>query len=260
MTAACGAHAQPPRWRRARTRSWLALSLVALAPSLRAEESASEPASLDGAERRIQLGLRTGFGVPFGGYADVRQLGTLLDTDVNSLSDDTYGAIPLWLDIGYRLTPRLLLGVYVMYGLVLPKAGAATDPLGGGCPNGLDCSGAGIRFGLQGQYHFAPAARVDPWLGLGVGYEWITSHVEGQAFGFPIDVETEHGGPELLHLQGGVDVRLSPAFALGPFAALSAMQYTSCSATLDGEYTTCRLPDAAWHGWLVFGVRGALGL
>jgi hypothetical protein len=113
---------------------------------------------------------------------------------------------------------------------------------------------------VQAQYHFSPAASVDPWLGLGLGYEWITSHVEGQAFGFPIDVETQHSGPELLHLQGGVQFRLSPAFTLGPFAALSALQYTSCSATLDGDDTECRLPDAAWHGWFVLGVRALLGL
>jgi hypothetical protein len=256
VTAARGANAPLRRWPRARICVGLALPLIVAAPSLHAQASLSQPAR----ERRFQLGLRTGFGVPFGRYAHVRQLGTLRDTDVNALSDDAYGAIPLWLDIGYRLTPRLLLGVYAMYGFVLPKAGAATDPLGGGCPEGLDCSGAGVRFGLQGQYHFSPAAPLDPWLGLGLGYEWITSHVEGQAFGFPIDVETEHGGLELVHLQGGVDVRLSPAFTLGPFAALSVMQYMRCSATLDGEDTTCRLPDAAWHGWLVFGVRGALGL
>jgi hypothetical protein len=243
----------PTRARGARHRALSLLALLCAAPALRAE-TAERPA------RRFELGLRSGFGLPFGRYADVRQIGNFRDSNVNALSDDTHGAIPLWLDVGYRLTPALVLGVYALYGVVLPKAGAVGDPLGGGCPEGLDCTGGGVRFGVQAQYHFSPAAFVDPWLGLGVGYEWITSHVEGQVIGLPIDVRTEHSGPELLHLQGGVDLRTSAALAFGPFAALSLMQYTSCSAELDGRDSDCRLPDLAWHGWFVLGVRGTLGL
>lgn len=225
--------------------------LALLASPLHAEE-------LSGS--RFELGLRTGYALPLGRYADVRQIGSTVQDDVNALSDDAYGAIPLWLDLGYRLTPALVIGVYNMFGLVLPKSGAASDPLGGGCPEGLDCFAIGVRFGVQAQYRFLPGAPVDPWLGLGLGYEWITSHVEGRVFGIPIDVVTDHAGLELLHLQGGVDWHLARALALGPFASVSAMQYTSCSATLDGDESPCRLPDKAWHGWLVLGVRGVLGL
>jgi hypothetical protein len=235
-----------------RERAIRAASLVALLASPVHAQAPTEP--------RFELGLRTGYGVPLGRYADARQLGSVRQDDVNALSDDAYGAIPLWLDFGYRLTPALMLGVYGMFGLVLPKSGAASDPLGGGCPEGLDCFAIGLRFGVQGQYHFSPGAPIDPWLGLGLGYEWITSHVEGRALGFLIDIVTDHSGPELLHLQGGVDFQLARALSLGPFASLSAMQYTSCSATLDDDDTGCSLPDKAWHGWLVLGVRGALGL
>jgi hypothetical protein len=235
--------------RGARAASFAALAL--LAPTLHAEQPD---------ERRFELGLRTGYGLPLGRYAGVRQIGSTRQDDVNALSDDAYGAIPLWLDLGFRLTPHLVLGVYNMVGLVLPRSGAASDPLGGGCPEGLDCFAIGVRFGAQAQYHFQPGAELDPWLGLGLGYEWITSHVEGQVFGIPIDVVTDHSGLELLHLQGGVDLRLAPALSLGPFASVSAMQYASCSAKLDGDDSECRLPDKAWHGWLVLGVRGVLGL
>ncbi|MET0412807.1 MAG: hypothetical protein ABW217_15995 [Polyangiaceae bacterium] len=238
-----------PRGARARAASLAALAL--LASPVRAQ-APSEP--------RFELGLRTGYGLPIGHYADVRQLGGVRQDDVNALSDDAYGAIPLWLDFGYRLTPALVLGVYGMFGLVLPKSGAASNPLGGGCPEGLDCFAIGVRFGVQAQYHFSPGAQVDPWLGLGLGYEWITSHVEGSVFGIPIDVVTDHAGLELLHLQGGVDFPLARALSLGPFASVSALQYTSCSAKLDGDDSACSLPDKAWHGWLVLGVRGRLGL
>jgi hypothetical protein len=239
------------------SRAAAALALGALCAA--APASAADRAA-EGAARRFQIGLRSGYGLPFGRYADVRQLDAFRDSNVNALSDDTHGAIPLWLDLGYRLTPKLELGVYAMYGIVLPREGSVGDPLGGGCPEGLECSGGGVRFGVQGHYHFSPEGRVDPWLGLGVGYEWITSHVEGRVIGVPIDLQTSHGGPELLHLQAGVDLRATPVFGFGPFAALSLMQYTSCSAELDGNETECRLPDAAWHGWLLLGVRATLGL
>ncbi len=208
---------------------------------------------------RLHLALRTGFGLPLGTYADVRTLGGVADTD-NQISDDTHGVIPLWLDIGYWLSSHLMLGGYFVYGVVLPKTASATDPLGGGCPRGLDCSASGVRFGLQAQYAFAPHSFVNPWLGLGVGYEWINSQIGGELFGLDFEASTSSSGLEFLHLQGGLDTRLAPSFALGPFAAISAMQYTSCHVELSGEPAACELDDAGWHGWVVFGVRGALGL
>jgi hypothetical protein len=38
------------------------------------------------------------------------------------------------------------------------------------------------------------------------------------------------------------------------------MFYAACAAELRGEETACELVERAWHGWLVFGVRGALEL
>lgn len=208
---------------------------------------------------RLHLGLRTGFGVPLGKYAEVRTA-AFRDADVSSLGDDTHGVIPLWLDIGYRLHPRLMLGAYFMYGIVLPKTASSSDPLGGGCPEGFDCAASGVRFGLQGQYAFAPGGAINPWVGLAVGYEWIQSELSGEVFGAQLDATTTHSGPDLLQLQAGVDFRIDGSFALGPFAAASAMQYTSCSLTLSGDEQSCELNEGGWHGWLVVGARGAFEL
>jgi len=209
---------------------------------------------------RLHLALRTGFGLPLGRYAAVRTLASFRDTDVNALSDDTYGAIPIWLDVGYRWSDRWMFGAYAMAGLVLPKTAASSDPLGGGCPEGLDCSAFGLRLGLQAQYRFAPDERLDPWLGLGLGYEWIQSDLAGELFAFPVEASTSHSGPDLLHLQGGLDVRLSDAVAAGPFLSISGMRYTTCNASLSGDEVECELSEQSWHGWLVLGVRGALEL
>lgn len=216
----------------------------------------AEP-SENGADRRVHLGLRTGFGLPFGKYADVRTFATFRDSDVNALSDDIHGAIPLWLDAGYRVTPRLMLGGYLVYGLVLPKVAAASDPLGGGCPEQFECAALGVRAGLQAQYRFGDGP-VRPWVGVALGYEWVQSSITGEVL--DLEVSTWHHGPELLHVQGGADFRLSEGFGLGPFAALSALRYASCSLVVSGQEQACELDAGAWHGWAVLGVRGALEL
>jgi len=211
-------------------------------------------------ERRLHLALRTGFGLPLGHYASVRTVAGFRDTSVNALLDDTHGVIPLWLDVGYRWSAHWMVGGYVMAGLVLPKTAADNDPLGGGCPKGFDCSAFGVRAGLQVQYRLAPGEPLDPWLGLGVGYEWIESSVEGELLSFPFDASFTHSGPDLLHLQGGLDVAIAEDASLGPFLSLSAMRYTACSAELSDDDADCQLSEQSWHGWLVFGVRGALEL
>jgi len=220
------------------------------------ETGASAPSR---ASRRLHLALRTGFGLPLGEYADVQALAGSRDDD-NAIGDDTYGVIPIWFDAGYRLTDKLLLGGYFMFGLVLPRTAPPDNPLGGGCPEDFDCFATGVRAGLQVQYSFAPGAAINPWLGLALGYEWVGTELEGELFSFPFEASTRYSGPDLLQLQGGVDFRASEPFAIGPFGSASAMRYTSCSLTLGGEESRCELPEGGWHGWLVLGVRGVVEL
>jgi hypothetical protein len=243
----------------ARTSRRVAASVFCLAGAL-ARGTSAQSTTPEHRSGRLHLGLRTGFGVPLGKYAEVRTQATLRDEDVNALGDDTYGVIPLWFDVGYRFREHFMLGGYFMFGVVLPKTARASDPLGGGCPEGFDCAASGVRFGLQGQYAFAPGAVMNPWLGLAVGYERIQTELQGQLFGIDLDASSTYSGPDLLQLQVGLDFRSSELLALGPFVAASAMQYTSCSLTLAGEESSCELDDGGWHGWLVLGARGALEL
>jgi hypothetical protein len=217
------------------------------------------PAHADSAKEpgRLRLGLRTGFALPYGRFADVRTLATFRDTNVHALSDEIHGAIPVWLDAGYQLMPQLMLGGYAALGLVLPRVAPATQPLSGGCPENFDCSGLGWRLGIQAEYRFLPRP-LRPWLALGLGYEWVHSHIQGQQL--DIELASWHSGPEFLHLQGGADFQLSQVLAIGPFLALTAMQYTSCSLEFLGQSQPCQLDEKAWHGWISFGMRGALQL
>lgn len=250
--------------RRAAAGSLLALTL---APAVHAQTGAAapappagavQPAPLAASEQRaghLRLGLRTGYGVPLGRYAEVRNFAGFVDDDVNRIGDDTYGVIPLWLDAGYWLTSHVYLGAYFAFGLVLPKQAASSDPLGGGCPQDFDCSATGVRAGIQAEYAFGPYGRARPWLGLGFGYEWVSTKIDGRTL--DLQLESLHHGPELLQLSGGTDFGLSRSFELGPFASLSAVRYTSCSLDFGGQQA-CEIEAASWHGWLVLGVRGTL--
>jgi hypothetical protein len=221
-----------------------------------AAADAPTPARIGG---RLHFALRTGFGLPLGKYANVQALAGVRDEN-NGIRDDTYGVIPIWLDAGYRLSDHLLLGGYFMFGVVLPKTAPADNPLGGGCPEGFDCFATGVRLGAQAQYSFAPEARIDPWLGLALGYEWVGTQLDGEVFSIPFKASTRYSGPDLLQVQGGADFRTSSIFSVGPFGSASAMRYTSCSLTLAGEESRCELEEGGWHGWLIVGVRGVVEL
>jgi opacity protein-like surface antigen len=233
-----------------------ALAALVVAPALAADARAPDPVRIGG---RLHFALRTGFGLPLGRYANVQALAGVQDED-NAIADDTYGVIPIWFDAGYRLSDHLLLGGYFMFGIVLPKTAPADNPLGGGCPEGFDCFATGVRLGVQAQYSFAPEGMLDPWLGVGMGYEWVSTQLEGEVFSFPFESSTRYSGPDLLQLQGGVDFHTRSIFSVGPFGSVSAMRYTSCSLTLAGEESRCELEEGGWHGWLVLGMRGVVEL
>ncbi|HEY3252499.1 MAG TPA: hypothetical protein VGJ91_01075 [Polyangiaceae bacterium] len=195
------------------------------APAAAADASAG--VSSDGgslADKKIRLGLRLGYAFALGN----------LDKN-DKMSDGTKGQIPIWIDAGYMVTPNILVGLYGQYGFVQLK-------------DCTDCSAHDIRFGLQGQYHLAPAGSADPWLGLGFGYEWLGLS-QGGASG-------TIKGFQFLNLQGGADFKVSDAFAVGPFVDFSLGQYSSISV----EDQSADIPEKAMHEWLTLGVKGTFGL
>jgi outer membrane protein W len=175
-----------------------------------------------GADKKIKLGLRLGYGIPMG------------DTSKdNKLSDFVSSIIPIWIDAGYMVTPNIMVGLYFQYALANFKD----------CD---DCSGNDMRFGVQGQYHISPAEKINPWLGLGIGYE-ILSESES---------DSSVKGMEFLNLQGGADFALADAIGVGPFVSFSLGQYSSA------KFAGNEVPDfeKAMHQWLVIGAKGTFGL
>jgi hypothetical protein len=114
-----------------------------------------------------------------------------------------------------------------------------------------------LRFGLNAHYHFLPAETFDPWLGVGAGYEIM--NLSASAPGASVSASTR--GFEFGNVQLGLDFKISPAFAVGPFATFTIAQFSDISASLNGQdVPTGGYTNKGIHGWLIFGVRGVFDL
>jgi hypothetical protein len=227
-----------------------------------AEESSEEPkeeakveesASVSSAdlEGKVVLGLRLGFGLFLGS--------TTGDAEAIAFSNK----IPIWIDAGYKFTPNLMIGLYGQYA----PAGVKD------CFSNAECSASVMRFGAQVQYEFSPEGPIDPWVGLGIGYEIASATITVTEPVDPLDpslgnitreAEFEFKGFEFANLQAGFDYKVSPGFGIGPFLSFSLGRYASgeqtasaagVSATRSGGVT-----NKTMHEWFVIGVRGNLAL
>jgi len=191
----------------------------------------------------IDLGVRLGYGVPFGNVGG--DPGRALDEILS-------GHVPVVLEGGYRLTPPLTLGVYAQYGFAQVKETTAT-----GCGQlGTTCSGSVVRLGVQALYRLDALAKLMPWLGAGFGYEWI--NVDGS--GVLGDASLGVRGFEVLNLQLGGDIVLNHIVALGPFISFSFARFETSSVGTGGNEVESDLNNKRFHEWLQLGVRGAFSL
>lgn len=207
----------------------------AQSPAVAAAPASAAPAPQSG----FQMALRTGYGVPFGNSS-----GAPGDTYPSLVS----GQFPLMLDIGGKLNHHFFLGAYL--GLGIGGAGSALEPT---CElSGVSCGHASLRLGVQLQYNVAPAAKVNPWFGYGIGIESTAVAASGSNGDAAVGV----AGFELARLMAGVDFRLTHGVGIGPFADFTVGRYSSMS-TKDpsGFETTGDIEDRAAHEWLTLGVR-----
>jgi hypothetical protein len=186
------------------------------------------------AQKRFVVGLRPpiAWSVPMGSAAQ----GT-------KLSDLVVGVVPTWLDLGYMVTPHLMLGLY---------GELATLP---------DFETTRFRVGIQAQYHTVPLSWLDPWAGIAIGYESLKI-TETVFTGLTSEAEFSQTlkGMEFANLQGGVDFRFGSMFGVGPFVSLSLGEYFSGSASLQGVAfgSSGGIDHKALHEWLTLGVHAAV--
>lgn len=201
------------------------------------------------ADPRFEAGARLGYALHLGELESGAELAGM-----------TPGRVPLWLDLGVRLTPAISIAPYLEVGAGLPGRSLERE-----CDvyesDGTACRAetGTLRIGLQSQLHLAPGARLDPWVGLTAGYEWMV---------FDLELETSGDASELAHgahgfefgLQGGADYHISSRVGLGPFTALTLGSYHSYVVECKGECgevprSSGEIAEPSLHASLVFGVR-----
>jgi hypothetical protein len=197
---------------------------------------------------RFEGGLRTGisFGLGKAGGNDA--------VATRNVNDILEYRVPIWIDVGYRVSDPLTLGMYAQLGL------------GGGGDCLSSCNASDLRIGAQALWH---AASGGLWLGAGLGYEWLSLY-RLQVIGATIEEAGENavqfasrvaetiGGPELT-LQAGLELELEPGLSVGPYVSASVGQYLTDSFDCDGVScpTGSSIDGSATHAWLGLGVRGS---
>jgi hypothetical protein len=114
-----------------------------------------------------------------------------------------------------------------------------------------------IRVGLNLQYRINPLGPVDPWLGVGIGYEVLSSTASSDG------TETTYtaSGLEFANLQLGADLMATPRVRIGPYGRFSFAQYMTSNVQSDGsEVSSGPIENPALHNWLEFGLRIAYDL
>lgn len=102
--------------------------------------------------------------------------------------------VPLFVEIGGKVIPHLFVGGY--FG---PAFGGTAGDLHATCESSnTTCFAVGARIGAEVQFHFLPAARANPWIGYGIGYESVAvAFTEGNRTG-----SVSYNGFEFAHFGG----------------------------------------------------------
>jgi len=195
----------------------------------------------------LELGARIGVGFPFGheGRTNANAADPVLSDNVKTL-------LPIWIDGGYRFNSRFFLGLSFQYGF-----GFVNKDQNGFCNQAAsDCSAHNIRVGINLLYHFLPDAGFDPWVGFGLGYEWLsTSRTLGG-----IDLSTGASGTEFANLQVGGDIGAGSSLKIGPFISFSFGSYGDQSVSQGNRTFDANVVDHSVHEWLILGLRGVFDI
>jgi outer membrane protein len=221
-----------------------ATSVPAAAPEPAAAPKTADVATPTAdAEGRFVIGLRLGYALPMG---DAIKGGPV--------SDYVSGVLPIWLDLGYMVTRNIMVGLYGQYGFGFTKS-KFKDSFG--VPSAASTSASDIRFGAQAQYHLMPGQSMNPWFGLGFGYELgsVTASLSGH------EMTVSARGFEYVNFQGGLDFRVTSFLGIGPFLSLSLGEFDSYKISQTGSRDQSGdISQTAMHEWLTFGVCSTLKL
>lgn len=158
---------------------------------------------------------------------------------VPSLTDSGGAGTSLELDVGWRIDPHFLVGVYGT------GAWFSTGDAPGNAFNNWSATA-----GVQGNYHFLPGESYDPWIGLGTGWRgyWV-NRPEGR--------DSRHG-IDLARLQVGVDVPVASGIAISPFIGASATLFLTQQLAQESSFSD--IQDRKVNVFFNAGVMGRFDL
>jgi hypothetical protein len=224
----------------------VSVDAFAQTPDADAEATVEDSVAAEGApaatpsHRGLEAALRLGAALPLGKAG--RDVG---GTD-RKLSDLVPWRAPIWVDVAYRVSPAASIGAYGQLSF-------------GGTGDGCDgeCDWSDLRIGVQGQWRFNPEGTLDPWLGLGVGWESLSYRsVSLDTFSRTTELL---GGPELL-LQGGLELQVEKFLHLGPYVSAGLGNYLRDSYKCLPDGPDCpagsSVAGPGFHTWLGFGLSG----
>jgi hypothetical protein len=200
------------------------------------EAPAGEPRQ-DPHATKFEATIRLGFSLPFGTVTG--SVGGSDYFDFTALNELTLYTFSVGADFGVRIAGVVFVGGYFQYAVGAPNSTYGSS------------SSSDVRLGVEILVHPLGIVAVDPWVGLGAGYEWFDVS--------PLSADNAYAsaqfkGWELLNVQAGVDFALGSAVKLGPYVAFSIGQFDSFSGNR-GTTDSFPLTDKTLHEWLTFGVR-----
>jgi hypothetical protein len=193
----------------------------------------------------FQAQFRTGVSIP-GGLAT--------GDSGDSLARRYAWQIPFAFDLGAKITRHVYIGSYLHLGFGAEGSDAAVEDL---CDdddqdleNDVSCNVVTVRLGLDAQYHFAPAAAMNPWLGYGIGFEAAVQSLRDTT-GYREN--NTASGITWAQLSGGLDFR--HGVGIGPFAELALGRFTRTRTEVNQQASVTSIDDRAFHVWATIGLR-----
>lgn len=213
------------------------------------------PTQLVRSTRGFEAGLRASYSVPFGSSSE----GT-------GIRDLVVGIIPVQLDLGYRWNEHLWFGGFGAAGIGVKGQACRDDGQAPTAPTdgteqvptfGVKCDAPNkFRVGAEVIVHLLPSTEdVAPWVGLGVGYEWLNI---SETLGRRTFVQT-FSGLEFVNVQAGVDLAAGTRLRLGPFVQWSLGRYSTIAADASSNADPLPPPGQSVHHWVGAGVKVSVG-
>jgi hypothetical protein len=137
------------------------------------------------------------------GWGNVTDKRSSLASTGRRLRDYGSGGVGAELDLGYRILPEVMVGVF-----------AQATEFDGDSRLSTQTNVRSVAAGVQGNWFLRPYRTANPWLGLASAYRrhWIVPDIGGI---------TQHDGWEIARVQVGVDLRASREVSVAPYVAAS---------------------------------------